>query len=442
MEPADGLVVACHGTLALQDVNLYGGLVVGRSREDLALAGRYRRVGVDKLGEDAAQGFDTQRQRGDVQQEHVLHFARQHAALYGRADGYHLVRIHVLGRRLAEEVLYDLLDGRNTGGTAHEDNLVDILRLHTRILKRLAARLDGGLYQPVAELFEFGPCQRRDQVLRNTVYRHDVRQVDFRLRGARKLDFRLFGSFFQALHRHRVLAQVDVVVLHELLCQPVDDDVVEVIAAQMRVAVGRFYFEDAVAQLQDGNIERTASQVVHGYLHVLVGLVQTVSQRGGRRLVDDTAYLQTGDFARLLGGLTLRVGEVGRYGDDRLVHRGTEVIFRRLLHLLENDGRNLLRSIFTPVHLHARHVVLAYHRVGDALDVAFHLPAILTHEPLDGKDGVLRVGDGLPFGRVAHFALAAVGERHDGRGGAVPLAVGYYNGFVAFHYCYAGVGCS
>ena len=110
-----------------------------------------------RLGEDAAQSFDTQRQRGDVQQEHVLHFARQYAALYGRADGYHLVRIHVLGRRLAEEVLYDLLDGRNTGGTAHEDNLVDILRLHTRILKRLAARLDGGLYQPVAEPVRIWP---------------------------------------------------------------------------------------------------------------------------------------------------------------------------------------------------------------------------------------------------------------------------------------------
>src|SRR5699024_3458360 len=263
-----------------------------------------------------------------------------------------------------------------------------------------------------------------------------------RLRRTGKFDFRLFGSLFQALHRHRVFAQVAVMALHELLGQPVDDDVVEVVAARVRVAVGRFHFEYAVAEFEDGDIERTAAEVVHGDFHILVGLVQPVGERGGRRFVDDAPYLQTRDFARFLSGLTLRIGEIGRNGDDRLVHRRTEVILGRFLHLLEDDGRYLLRRVLASVDVHARHVVFAYYGIGHPFDVALYLVAVLAHEPFDGEHCILRVGDGLPFGRVAYLALAALGECHDGGGGAVSFAVGNDNGLVAFHYCHAGVGRS
>ena len=47
---------------------------------------------------------------------------------------------------------------------------------------------------------------------------------------------------------------------------------VEIIAAQVRIAVGRFHFEHAVAQLQDRNIERTAAQVEDSDFHVIAFL--------------------------------------------------------------------------------------------------------------------------------------------------------------------------
>ena len=93
----------------------------------------------------------------------------------------------------------------------------------------------------------------------------------------------------QTLHRHRILTQVDAVLGLERLGHVVDQHVVEVVAAQMRVAVGRLHLEDAVAQFQNRNIERTAAQVVNGDLHVGALLVQTVGQCRRRRLVDDTA---------------------------------------------------------------------------------------------------------------------------------------------------------
>jgi hypothetical protein len=53
---------------------------------------------------DAAQGFDAQRQRGDIKQQHILDIALEHAALNGRADGHNLVRVDALVRILAEDL--------------------------------------------------------------------------------------------------------------------------------------------------------------------------------------------------------------------------------------------------------------------------------------------------------------------------------------------------
>ena len=93
VELAERAVVPRHLALALEDVDLHRGLVVRRGREGLGLARRNRGVAVDQLGEHAAQGFDAQRQRGHVEQQHVLDLAAQHAALDCRADGHDLVGV-------------------------------------------------------------------------------------------------------------------------------------------------------------------------------------------------------------------------------------------------------------------------------------------------------------------------------------------------------------
>ena len=273
MEAADRLVVARQRTLALADVDLHRRLVVGSRREYLRLARRDRRVGVDELRHHTAQRLDTERQRRNVEQQHILHFARQHTTLDGGADSYDLVGVHRLVGRLAEEVGDDLLDGGDTRRTAHEDHLVDLRSLQTRITQRQLARLDGLADQMVAQLLELGARQRHHQVLRNAVHGHDVRQVDLRRRRRREFDLRLLGSLLQSLQRHRVLTQVDAVLGLEGLSHIVDQHMVEVIASEVRITVRGLHLEDAVAQLQNRDIERTAAQVVHGDLHVVLLLV-------------------------------------------------------------------------------------------------------------------------------------------------------------------------
>ena len=70
--------------------------------------------------------------------------------------------------------------------------------------------------------------------------------------------------------------------------------VVDVVAAQVRVAVGREHFENAVLQLENRNVERAAAQIVNGD-DAFLPLVEPVGERGGGGLVDQPQHFQAGD---------------------------------------------------------------------------------------------------------------------------------------------------
>ena len=292
-------------------------------------------------------------------------------------------------------------------------------------------------------MLELGAGELHHQVLRHAVGHGDVGQVDFGLHRAGELNLGLLGSLFQALHGHGVLAEVDALVALEAVGHPVDNLAVEVVAAEVRVAVGALHLEDAVAKVQNRDIERAATEVEHCHVHILGLLVEAVGQCGSGRLVDDTAHLQACNLAGLLGGLTLAVVEVGRDGDDGLRHLGAEVVFGGLLHLLQHDGTDFLRGILAAVDVDAGGVVVAaHHLVGHSLNLLGHLVVGLAHEALDAVDGVVGVGDGLTLGGVAHLAVAILEESYHRGGGAVALAVSDNYWFVTFHDADTTVGCA
>ncbi len=71
-------------------------------------------------------------------------------------------------------------------------------------------------------------------------------------------------------------------------------------------------------------------------------LVEAVGERRGRRLVDDAQHLEAGDLAGVLGRLALGIVEVGGNGDDGLRDGLAELGLGRLLHLLQDEGGDLL----------------------------------------------------------------------------------------------------
>src|SRR5690606_19626974 len=128
------------------------------------------------------------------------------------------------------------------------------------------------------------------------------RQADVGGQHAGKLDLRLLGRLPQTLHGLAILGQVDAVLVPELLHQPVDDALVEVVAAQAVVAAGGLHFEDAVADFENGNVKGAAAQVKNED-RLVVLFVQPVRQRRGRGLVDDAEHFQPGDGSRVFGRL-------------------------------------------------------------------------------------------------------------------------------------------
>ena len=156
-----------------------------------------------------------------------------------------------------------------------------------------------------------------DEVLGARRVGRDVGQVDLGRHRRGQLDLGLLGRLLEALEGLLVLRQVDPLVALELGQQPVDDPLVEVVAAEVGVAVGRLDLEDAVAELEDRDVERAAAEVVDGDLLVVL-LVEAVGQGRRGRLVDDPLDVETGDPTGVLGRLALGVVEVGRDGDDRL----------------------------------------------------------------------------------------------------------------------------
>ena len=152
----------------------------------------------------------------------------------------------------------------------------------------------------------------------------------------------------------------------------------------MGVTVSGEHLKYAVAELKYGDIESTATEVVNGNLHILVLLVKSVCKGGCSWLVDDTFHIESGNLSCFLGSLTLRVREVCRDSNDCLRNRLTQIIFRGLFHLLEYDGRNLLRRIELAVNVNARSIVVStYYLVRHTGNLLAYLIVGLAHETLD-----------------------------------------------------------
>ena len=88
--------------------------------------GRDRGVALDELRHDAALGLDAERQRGDVEEQDVLHLTLEHAGLDRGADGDDLVGVDALVGLLAGEVEHELLHGGHARRAADEDDVVDL----------------------------------------------------------------------------------------------------------------------------------------------------------------------------------------------------------------------------------------------------------------------------------------------------------------------------
>ena len=297
------------------------------------------------------------------------------------------------------------------------------------------------LHQILDQLLEFRARQLLDQMFRAGLIGRDERQVDVGLHHGRQLHLGLLRRLLQALQRHPVLTQVDAFVALELRHDPVNDPLIEVVAAKMGVPVGRLDLDDSFADLQDRDVERATAKVEYGDRFIRL-LVEAIRQRRACRFIHDPEHLQTGNLACVLRRLTLRVVEIRRHGDHRLAHRLTEVRLRRLAKLLQ-DHRGDLRRRVRLVTARRLHPGVAVRSLDDRerhhLHLLAHFVDLPAHEALDREHGVLGIRHGLPFGDLADETLTPFRKADDGRRQSAALWVGDDHGLAAFHHGNDGI---
>ena len=127
----------------------------------------------------------------------------------------------------------------------------------------------------------------------------------------------------------------------ELLDEVVDKTVIEILTTKVSITSGGLDFEDTLDG-QEGNIESSSSEIEDEDITLTNGLlVETVSDSSSSGLVDDTEDVKTRDGTSVLGGLTLRIVEVGGDSDDGVVDLLAKVGLSGLLHLAEDHTTDL-----------------------------------------------------------------------------------------------------
>ena len=165
-----------------------------------------------------------------------------------------------------KHVLGDLLDLRDSGRTADQQHLGDLRGLELGVLNRLEARRFEPLEDRLGQRLELAAGDRHLQVLGPGGVGGDKRQIDRRFDLRAQFALGLFRRFLEPLMGHRVLAEVDAFFLAELLGQILHQHLVEIVAAQVRIAVGAEHLEDIVADVENRNIECPAAEVEDGDL--------------------------------------------------------------------------------------------------------------------------------------------------------------------------------
>jgi len=432
VELAEQVVVLCHLTLALVDLDQHTWLVIGVRGESLLLLGRDASIAWNEHSHDTTGGLDTLGQRGDIEEKEVLHLfaalTAEDGSLNGGTVGDGLIGVDRSVELLAvEEVLEHRLDLGDTGAATNKHDLVDLGLGDVGILEDLLDGRHALAELGHAELLELGTADVDVEVLTFS----ESLTVDLGLMSTGEDSLGLLALGSEATHGTSVALDVNTGLLLECSNAEVDEDVVEVLTTQMSVSISGLHFEDAILNGEERHVKSTTTEIEDEHVPLALALlVKTVSDGGGGGLVDDAGDVETSDGASVLSGLPLGVVEVSGDSDDSAADTLTKISLGNLLHLDKDHGRDLLglELLLLALEVDNDHGLLAGASLdlegpeGDVLlDSA--VAELAADKTLGVEDSVRWVSCGLILGGVTDETLL-LSEGDVGWGGVDTLVVG------------------
>jgi hypothetical protein len=339
------MVVLYKGAFTFEDGNSNGSLLVLVGGESLRLFGGDNGSTVNNLGQDSSDGLNTEGKGSHIDEEDILGLigglSSQNTSLHGGTVSDSFVGVNSsVGFFTVEEILHELLDLGDTGGSTNKYDFVDFRLLHGGVIKNLLDRGDSLLEKIGTKLFESGSSESLLKI--NSVNKSLNRDLD--LNDSRKVTLGLLNFHLQLLEGSSVLLDVNVVLLLEDLDKMLSDSLVEIFSSEMGISSSGDDLENSIIDSKEGHIESTTSEIEDNNVLFSRFLVHTVGNSSGSRLVNNTENFHSGDSSSILGSLSLSIVEVSRDSDDSVLNFLTKVSLSNGLHLNEDHGRDFFRG--------------------------------------------------------------------------------------------------
>ncbi len=198
--------------------------------------------------------------------------------------------------------------------------------------------------QGFGNLLEHFPRNGGAQGIIAPVFFADVTQKDARGRVGRQSPLDLFGLVTQ----NAVQVGGGRNAGFDLLPQPFADAIIEVNAAQFRVAMRGMDAQRLFGFGKDGNVQRTAAEVEHEQVFLGFRAFDGVGKRGSRRLIDQSERVQADDFRRRQQCFPRRAAEIGRNGQNHILNRFADFSLRVGDDMLQNQRGHFFGLVRLP----------------------------------------------------------------------------------------------